>query len=79
MTNRIRLGMLTPSSNITLEPVSTRIVAGLPEVSVHFSRFPVLEIALSDLALAQFDDVVIVQAATLLAHAKVRAIAWNGT
>jgi maleate isomerase len=79
MTNRIRLGMLTPSSNITLEPVSTRIVAGLPEVSVHFSRFPVLEIALSDLALAQFDEVVIVQAATLLAHAKVHAIAWNGT
>jgi maleate isomerase len=76
---RIRLGMLTPSSNTVLEPVSTAIVAGLPEVSVHFGRFKVTEIALSEQALKQFDDTEILRAAELLAHAKVNVIAWNGT
>ena len=79
MNRRIRLGMLTPSSNTTLEPVAARLVSGLPGVSVHFSRFPVTEIALSDTALAQFDDTVILRAAELLAHAKVDVITWNGT
>jgi maleate isomerase len=37
MTKRILLGMLTPSSNTILEPISQAMVAGLPEVSVHFS------------------------------------------
>src|SRR5450432_2717687 len=77
--SRIRLGMLTPSSNTVLEPVSTAIVAGLPEVSVHFGRFKVTEIALSEQALKQFDDSEILRAAELLAHAKVDVIAWNGT
>ena len=71
--------MLTPSSNTALEPVTQRMLAGLPEVSVHFSRFPVTEIALSPGALAQFDDTPILRAAELLAHAKVAVIAWNGT
>ena len=52
----VRLGMLTPSSNTVLEPVTTAMLAGLPEVSVHFSRFRVTEIALSADSLAQFDD-----------------------
>jgi maleate isomerase len=79
MSDRIRLGMLTPSSNTTLEPVSTAMVAAIPGVSVHFSRFRVTEIALSDGALAQFDDQPILAAAELLAHARVDTIAWNGT
>lgn len=79
MDARIRLGMLTPSSNTVLEPVSTAIVAELPEVSVHFGRFKVTEIALSEQALKQFDDTEIMRAAELLAHAKVDTIAWNGT
>jgi maleate isomerase len=77
--NRIRLGMLTPSSNTVLEPVSAAIVAGIPDVSVHFGRFKVTEIALSEQALKQFDDTEILRAAELLAHAKVDVIAWNGT
>ncbi len=76
---RIRLGMLTPSSNTVLEPVSTAIVAEVPDVSVHFGRFKVTEIALSEQALKQFDDTEILRAAELLAHAKVDVIAWNGT
>src|SRR6476660_6805636 len=79
MTERIFLGMLTPSSNTVLEPVTTAMVSGLPEVSAHFSRFKVTEIALSGPALAQFDDSEILAAAELLAHAKVNVIAWNGT
>ena len=56
MTAPIRLGMLTPSSNTTLEPVTTAMLAGLPSVSLHFSRFRVTEIAVTPGALAQFDD-----------------------
>ena len=79
MTDRVFLGMLTPSSNTVLEPVTTAMISGLPEVTAHFSRFKVTEIALSGSALAQFDDSEILRAAELLAHAKVNVIAWNGT
>lgn len=79
MTKRVLLGMLTPSSNTALEPITTAMVAGLSEVSAHFSRFKVTEIALSSTALAQFDTSEILRAAELLAHAKVDAIGWSGT
>jgi maleate isomerase len=79
MTKRVLLGMLTPSSNTALEPITSAMVSGLPEVSAHFSRFKVTEIALSDQALAQFDNSNILRAAELLAHAKVDVIGWNGT
>jgi maleate isomerase len=79
MTDRIRLGMLTPSSNTTLEPVTAAMLSGLPGVTAHFGRFRVTEIALTGDALAQFDDTAILAAAELLAHAKVHTIAWNGT
>ena len=79
MTDRVFLGMLTPSSNTVLEPVTAAILSGLADVTAHFSRFKVTEIALSGPALAQFDDKEILAAAELLAHAKVNVIAWNGT
>jgi maleate isomerase len=75
----VRFGMLTPSSNTVLEPVTASLLAGVPEASAHFARFKVTEIALSDAALGQFDDAPILAAAELLAHAKVDVIAWNGT
>jgi maleate isomerase len=74
-----RFGMLTPSSNTVLEPVTSAMLADLPEATAHFGRFRVTEIALSDAALGQFDDRPILGAAELLAHAKVDVIAWNGT
>jgi maleate isomerase len=74
-----RLGMLTPSSNTALEPITYAMLAGIADVSVHFSRFKVTEIALSESALRQFDDSEILRAAELLAHAKVDVMAWNGT
>jgi maleate isomerase len=79
MTKRVLLGMLTPSSNTALEPITTAMLGEMPEVSAHFSRFKVTEIALSNSALAQFDNTEILRAAELLAHAKVDAIGWNGT
>ncbi len=79
MARRILLGMLTPSSNTTLEPVTAQMIAGLPEVSAHFGRFRVTEIALSAQALGQFDDSEILRAAELLSHAKTNVIGWNGT
>jgi maleate isomerase len=50
--HRKLLGMLTPSSNTVLEPVTTAMLAEVPEVSAHFGRFAVTEIALSQHALA---------------------------
>lgn len=79
MTGRFLLGMLTPSSNTVLEPVTAAMLAGIPEASAHFSRFRVTEIALTGGALAQFDDTEILRAAELLSHAKVRVIGWSGT
>jgi maleate isomerase len=76
---RILLGMLTPSSNTVLEPVTTAILQGLDNVSAHFSRFRVTEISLSEAALGQFDDRPLLTAAELLADANVDVIAWNGT
>jgi maleate isomerase len=76
---RVLLGMLTPSSNTSLEPLISGMVAGVAGVTAHFSRFPVTEIALDANVLAQFDDSKILDAAMLLAHAKVDVIAWNGT
>src|SRR6201996_838964 len=79
MTRPTRLGMLTPSSNTALEPITYAMLSGIDDVSVHFSRFKVTEIALSESALRQFDASEILRAAELLAHAKVDVIAWNGT
>ena len=79
MTGRVRLGILTPSSNTVLEPLTTAILDDLPEVTAHFSRFKVTDIALSKASVAQFDESEMLRAAELLVHAKVDAIAWSGT
>jgi maleate isomerase len=75
----LRLGVLTPSSNTALEPLTSAIAAGLTGASAHFSRFRVTEIALDAAALGQFDDSNILAAAELLADAKVDVIGWSGT
>ena len=50
---RTRLGMITPSSNTLLEPVTASLVGAFPEVSVHFTRIRVTEISLAANSLAQ--------------------------
>jgi maleate isomerase len=79
MMKRVLIGMLTPSSNTALEPLTSAMLAGLPEVSAHFGRFRVTEISLQPNALAQFDEDPILKAARLLADAHVNVIVWNGT
>ena len=74
-----RLGILTPSSNTVLEPLTVAMLAGFTHTTAHFARFKVTEIALSAAALGQFDDAEILRAAELLAHARVDTIAWSGT
>jgi maleate isomerase len=79
MQRTLRLGILTPSSNTALEPLTSALVAAVPGCSAHFSRFAVTEIALNERALGQFDDHKILAAADLLADARVDVIAWSGT
>ncbi|WP_201445423.1 aspartate/glutamate racemase family protein [Belnapia sp. F-4-1] len=75
----IRLGMLTPSSNTVLEPVTAAMLAGLPGVTAHFARIRVVAIDLGAGSRAQFDTGPMLEAAGLLADARVQAICWNGT
>lgn len=75
----LRIGMLTPSSNTVLEPATSRMIDAIDNASVHYSRFAVTQIALDKEALGQFDSGPMLEAATLLSHAKVDVISWNGT
>lgn len=83
MVRRVRLGVLVPSSNTAVEPLTQSIISSIKledtAVTVHFSRFSVTEISQSSAALAQFDLKPILAAAQLLADAQVDAIGWSGT
>ncbi len=75
-----RIGMLTPSSNTVLEPYTTAMLKAYGErASVHFGRFRVKEISMSEASQTQFVEEPILQAANHLADADVDVIAWNGT
>lgn len=58
MARSVRLGILVPSSNTALEPLTQAIIASLDDisvkVSVHFARFPVTDISMTPESLAQF-------------------------
>jgi maleate isomerase len=85
MPKPLRLGVIVPSSNTSLEPITQALVFSLPpsanspEITVHFSRFPVTAISLSADALSQFNQSRIIESAQLLAHAGVDIIGWSGT
>ena len=74
-----RIGMLTPSSNTVLEPLTAAMLGAVPDVTAHFARFTVLKITMEEDALGQFKNAPMLDAATLLADAKVQSICWNGT
>ena len=76
---RVRLGMITPSSNTALEPATASMLAGVPETSAHFARLRVTEIGLGTASSRQFDIQPMLAAAELLADAHCDAICWNGT
>lgn len=73
-----RIGMIVPSSNTALEPTTARLVVRRPDITVHFTRIPVLAITLGGGG-ASFDIDTMLAAARLLADAKVDCIVWNGT
>lgn len=79
MSERKFIGVLTPSSNTALEPLTSAIVAEVPGLSAHFSRFTVTEISTRQQSTDQFDLDIILGAAKLLADAKVDVICWSGT
>jgi maleate isomerase len=85
MPKRVRLGLLTPSSNTALEPLTHMLLTSFNAqqsayyITAHFSRFPVTTISLSPSGLAQFELAPILHAAKLLAHAEVDIIGWSGT
>lgn len=83
MARRIILGVLVPSSNTVLEPLTQQIVADLSSdevnVTVHFSRFRVTKITLGEDSNAQFAQGAMLEAAQLLADARADVIGWSGT
>ncbi|KAL6243657.1 hypothetical protein RBB50_009650 [Rhinocladiella similis] len=83
MVRRIRLGVIVPSSNTVLEPLTSAIISSITDpsldVSVHYSRFRVTTIDVSRDADAQFQLEPMLAAAHLLADAEVDVIGWSGT
>jgi maleate isomerase len=75
-----RIGMITPSSNTVVEPVTAAMTRSLfPKVTTHFTRIEVQSISLEPASMAHFDLEPMLHAARLLAHAGMDVIAWNGT
>ena len=76
---RIRLGMITPSLNTVIEPLTYSMLENLPEITVHFTRVSVTGVSLDEQSNAQFSGQPMIEAANLLIDAKVDVICWNGT
>lgn len=79
MGTRKLIGMITPSLNTVLEPVTYALLRDLPDVTAHFTRVRVTEISLGESSSAQFAPEPMLEAARLLADAHVDVICWNGT
>lgn len=75
----LRLGMITPSSNTVLEPMTAALLAGSPHISSHSARIRVTSISMDGGSTGQFDTAPMRDAGRQLADAKVDAISWNGT
>ncbi len=76
---KIRIGMLTPSSNSVVEPWCYKIIGSIKNVSVHFGRVEVLWIDDKEASLSQFYDENMIKGFDLLSHVKPMVIGWNGT
>ena len=75
-----RIGMITPSSNTAIEPITQSVCGALlPEVTTHYSRVRVVKNALAADAQQQFTLDLMLQAGSLLADAECDTIVWNGT
>ena len=76
---KIRIGMLTPSSNSVVEPWCYKIMGSMDNVSVHFGRVEVLWIDDKEASISQFYDENMIKGFDLLSHVKPMVIGWNGT
>ncbi|QGI99534.1 hypothetical protein CEK26_012603 [Fusarium fujikuroi] len=83
ISRKVRFGLIVPSSNTILEPMTQQMISSLTktgiEASLHFARFRVTKIELSDDSKSQFTLESMLNAAGLLADAKVDIIGWSGT
>ena len=80
MLARYRIGMIVPSVNTALEPLTIEMLKTVDEdVSVHFTRIEVHDVSLGDESARQFTFDAFLQAARLLVDAQVQVVAWNGT
>ena len=76
----LRLGVLTPSSNTVLEPLTGWLAEPLASLlEVHFTRVRVTAIADVPASREQFSPNAMVDAARLLADARVDRMLWGGT
>ncbi len=73
-----RIGVITPSTNTTQEPILCQILRGT-NITAHYSRFPVRNISLDQKDLGQFRIEYMLTPARLLSHAGMDVIAWFGT
>jgi maleate isomerase len=74
-----RIGMLMPSSNTVAEPAAAAMLADVPGVDLHVTRFRVKRLDTSAEALAQFQADPLLAAADLLMDAKMDAVCLNAT
>lgn len=74
-----RIGMLLPSSNTVVESNITAMLGSVPGVSAHVTRLTVKEISLESESERQFQIQTMLDAAGLLADARVHVMGWNGT
>jgi len=75
----VRIGMIVPSSNTCLEPITTRLLAGRDDVGIHCARLGVTRIAVDGDSDGQFDAQPMIDVARQLSDAHVDLIVWNGT
>ena len=75
----MRLGLLIPSSNIVLEPLTVSLQMQTPNLTIHIARLGVLDVQLNANSRSQFQLDVQVTAAKLLGDANVDRITWGGT
>ncbi|UQC83851.1 uncharacterized protein CLUP02_09347 [Colletotrichum lupini] len=75
----LELSITIKQRNPIYSRANPTIISGLPDVTVHFSRFRVLKISLDEDGLDQFQTDNLISAAQLLADAEVDMIGWSGT
>jgi maleate isomerase len=73
--NALRLGMVIPSSNTTVEALTPALLHGLGSVTAHYSRFAANGASMPNLAYTPE----LSRAAKLLVDADITNIAFNGT